>query len=192
MAHYRPVPGTASSSRRVVIAIHRERVASTPLVRSGCLLILAGIFLTAGCGQAQPEEALEGRSLNHAVLQLDQGASIESVENQLGQPRRVDAEGDRTSLSYGIWQLSFVDEHLTMRSKVVNPKGSRPIKGSRDLNQLVRRLRLGMNVGVVMKHLGIPETLYIIYGVEPAPVEVLRYGTWELTFVDRKLTQRAQ
>jgi len=118
--------------------------------------------------------------------------SAEDVKGRLGEPKREEGEGNTNALSYGIWQLTFVRDHLTTRSKVIVRPNGRPIVSDRNLNKAVRHLELGSRIGAVEAKLGTPEAVYVIYEAEPQPVRILRYGSWELTFVHRMLSQRAQ
>jgi hypothetical protein len=150
------------------------------------------IFCLPGCGSSQPEVAAKGTSLNRQILQLEQGASVDLVKEKLGEPDMESGDGVSEGLGYGIWQLTFVHEHLTMRSKVLVPSNGPPSAGGRSLSKKILQLSLGTKIGVAEENLGTPETVYLIYENEPQPTKVLRYGPWELTFVHGELSQRAR
>src|SRR4051794_32882761 len=104
--------------------------------------------------------------------------SVETVESRLGEPKAVDnsAEGVTTGLSYGLWQLTFSQGHLTTRSMVIVPPNGRSRGGVRDLDSAVRKLTLGTRLSVIRKKFGTPNSVYIIYEGDPEPVRILRYG----------------
>jgi hypothetical protein len=132
------------------------------------------------------------RDLGRQILQLEQGASSDSVKVQLGEPEAETSEGDTDGLSYGLWQLTFVDDRLTTRSKVIVPQGGHQVGGGPALSKKILGLQLGTKLGAVQATLGTPEMVYVIYEGEPQPVKILRYGAWELTFIDGRLSQRSQ
>lgn len=93
-------------------------------------------------------------------------------------------------MSYGVWQLSFVNDHLKMRSKVVVPAGSSPAH-DRDISRRIDHLSLGTRQAKTEATLGAPEVVYVIYEGAAEPIRILRYGKWELTFVHGALSFRA-
>jgi hypothetical protein len=152
---------------------------------------LTFVSCVVGCGQVE-KETKSGASLSREIRHLTQGMSVEMVESRLGEPKAEQSTGNADALSYGIWQLTFVRNHLATRSKVIVPSKSRRAMRGHEVNKVVRQLKLGAKIGVVEAKLGDPEVVYVIYEGDPQPVKVLRYGSWQLTFVHRKLSQRAQ
>lgn len=162
-------------------------------VASGLLIcIIFGTALLVGCGDPKQEAAESPTTLSRHVLQLEQGAPVESVKEQLGEPEAESTNGANGSLSYGIWQLAFVNGHLKTRSKVVVPKRSKSDVDTHIRSSVILGLHLGTKLGEVEVILGTPDVVYEIYEGQPRPVRVLRYGSWELTFENDVLTLRSQ
>jgi hypothetical protein len=153
---------------------------------------VALIMHLAGCGQQEQETVTRGADLNRQIIELEQGALVDDVKSQLGEPRAETNKGSVDGLSYGIWQLAFVDGRLTTRSKVINLGGGSSAEGGRALDKMILRLQLGTKLKVAETRLGTPEVMYVIYEGESQPIKILRYGPWELTFVKGQLSQRAQ
>jgi len=146
----------------------------------------------AGCGVSQQETAATGKSLIRQIIELEQGASVDSVKEQLGEPEADTSSGATEALSYGLWQLAFAHGHLKERSKVIVPRHGSAITESGNMTKKILRLPLGTKRAVAEATLGTPEVVYVIYEKQARPTKVLRYGSWELTFVRDALTQRAQ
>jgi hypothetical protein len=149
-------------------------------------------FTVSGCGDSGGKAVKSPEAVNREVLGLEQGASVDEVKDQLGEPGVESSVGSNDELSYGIWQLAFVDGGLKSRSKVIVPKQSPSASEPGALSKTVRGIHLGTKRGNVEAILGIPEVVYVIYEGGAEPVRVLRYGSWELTFVHGALTLRAQ
>jgi hypothetical protein len=145
----------------------------------------------AGCGDTQHTK-YHGEALTQAVRKLEQGASIEAVTSQLGDAISEAKRDSETMLNYGMWQLSFVNDHLTTRSRVAIPEQAQPIQESRRLERKILSLARGISIGRARSMLAVPEEIYEIYEDSPRPTEILRYGSWELSFVNGKLSQRSK
>jgi len=150
------------------------------------------IVCLAGCGTSQHETAATGKSLIRQIIQLEQGASVDSVKEQLGEPEADRSSGASEALSYGIWQLTFAHSHLIERSKVIVPRHGNSLTADGNMTKKILRLPLGTKRAVAESMLGTPEVVYVDYEKQARPTKILRYGSWELTFVRGVLTQRAQ
>jgi hypothetical protein len=146
----------------------------------------------SGCGGSGGEAVKSPEAVNRQILHLEQGVSVDEVKAQIGEPDVESTVGSNDELRYGIWQLAFTDGRLNTRSKVIAPKQSPSVSEPGALSKTVRGLHLGAKLGNVEAILGIPEVVYVVYEGRAEPVRVLRYGSWELTFVDGALTLRAQ
>lgn len=163
----------------------------TPATTLACLVSVA--LCLAGCGSSQEEEAaLSPEALSRQILHLEQGASVESVRDLLGEPDLERSEGSSEGLSYGVWELAFVDGRLSTRSKVIVRKDGPSVTEDREISRAIRRLQRGTRLRKIEAILGSPEVVYVIYEGQTQPVRVLRYGSWELTFVRGVLTLRAR
>ena len=156
---------------------------------TACVAIVVACLV--GCGRSQQETAATSKSLNEKIPQLEQGASVDVVKEQLGEPEADAIDGVREALSYGVWQLSFVNDRLEMRSKVVVPRKRPSRAGDHDVNMKIVRLPLGTTRGKAEARLGAPEVVYVIYEGESEPIRILRYGQWELTFTHGALSFRS-
>jgi len=78
----------------------------------------------SGCGGSGGEDGKSPEALNGQILHLELGVSVDEVKDQLGEPDVESSVGSNDELSYGIWQLAFVDGGLKTRSKVIVPKGA--------------------------------------------------------------------
>lgn len=164
--------------------MYLSRVAVVPL------LVIA--IAMGGCGESSESDPLTGRVLSEEIAQLSQGLSEQTVIDRLGEPLAEFHHGSDTELSYGAWQLSFVNDELQRRSLVFAPQHGQRLKQTPKLERTILRLRLGSSIADVEAWLGIPQVVYVIYEDDPSPIKVLRYGPWQLTFVDGRLEQRAQ
>lgn len=158
----------------------------------GWVAVALFALAASGCGGSGEEPAKAPEAVNRQILQLEQGVSVDEVKDQLGEPNVEGSAGSNDELSYGIWQLAFVDDGLITRSKVIVPKQNQPAREPGSLSRTVRGLHLGTKLRNVEAILGVPESVYVIYEGRVRPVRVLRYGSWELTFVDGTLANRAQ
>lgn len=152
-----------------------------------CVLLLAEI----GCGHAQNTTS-DREGLTQHILGLEEGASLASVKSQLGEAVSEVRQGGEIVLNYGTWQLSFVHERLRKRSRVFVPRYAHAIQESPRLDARILNLSLGISIRQAEAALGMPEVIYEIYEDSSRPTEVLRYGSWELSFSDGKLSQRSQ
>lgn len=167
-----------------------------PLTKVGVWLMLGcgvtlGAFLV-GCGDSQHQTEATPRILTRQIINLRQGASVDLVKQRLGEPDAERSEGNSESLSYGIWQLSFVDNRLETRSKVIAPKNGHLALQSPKITKKVLHLKLGTKLNEVEAKLGAPETVSVIYEGQSRPIRILSYASWQLTFVHGALSQRAQ
>jgi hypothetical protein len=149
------------------------------------------VLALSGCGGPE-DTAVPPDTLNRRVLHLQQGESVDQVKSQIGEPDVESSAGSNEYLSYGIWQLAFIEGRLEARSRVIIPSGDPSVMKPRELSRLVRALHLGTGVREVQALLGAPEAVYLTYEGDAQPVRVLRYAPWELTFVGGALTLRAQ
>lgn len=153
------------------------------LLACGCL----------GCGGAEMQATrLAGQELDDRVLQLKQDVPISDVVADLGPPVSEVGDESRKELNYGAWQLSFVCCRLSRRSRVRVPRGAKATPESSYLSQMVLNLHLGISVRMIENRLGTPEVIYEVFEGAPVPIKTLRYGSWELTFRNGQLFQRAQ
>jgi hypothetical protein len=160
---------------------------------AGSLIVCFLACVCAGCGGGETQATrLVGRGLDESVLRLEQDTSIGDVIAELGPPVSEVGDEARKELNYGTWQLSFVNGRLSRRSRVRVPPGAKAIPESSHLNQRVLGLHLGIAVRRIEKRLGIPEVIYEEFERSPMPIKTLRYGSWELTFRNGRLYQRAQ
>ncbi len=188
-------------ARRSILHPHRQglrlgalRIA--PLTGVGVWLMLAcvvmlGAFLT-GCGDSHQETEATSSALTRQIISLRQGVSVDFVKQRLGEPDAERSDGDSESLSYGIWQLSFVENRLETRSKVIAPKNGQLVLQSPKVTKKVLQLKIGTKLKDVEAKLGAPETVSVIYEGQSRPIRILSYASWELTFVHGALSQRAQ
>jgi hypothetical protein len=154
--------------------------------------VLLLIVCLAGCGASQQETSPTGKFLGRQIIQLEQGASVDSVREQLGEPEADTRSGASEALSYGIWQLTFEHGRLLERSKVIVPRHGSSVTEGGNITKKILMLPLGTKRAVAEATLGTPEVVYVIYEQQARPTKILRYGPWELTFVQGALTQRAQ
>jgi hypothetical protein len=161
-------------------------------VLASAAVVVALITSLSGCGQSEQQTVARGAVLSRQILQLEQGASVDAVKNQLGEPKSETNKSVHAGLNYGIWQLTFVHDGLTTRSKVIVPQNGRPIEGNRALGRKILRLRLGTRLEAAEEKLGTPEVVYVVYEGAPQPIKILGYFPWELTFINGKLSQRSQ
>jgi hypothetical protein len=145
-----------------------------------------------GCNSSRQETEAKDQVSTREILELEQGASVDSVKERLGDPLEDTSTSTSEALSYGIWQLTFVNGHLTTRSKVIVQKDGRSNIVGRNLTKTILGLPLGTDIATAKAKLGTPEVVYVIYEDRSSPTKVLRYGSWELTFIDDALTQRAR
>ena len=114
------------------------------------------------------------------------------MEERLGEPEEDTSSSASEALSYGIWQLTFENGHLIKRSKVIVPRHGRSVTEGGNMTKKILRLALGTKRAIAEATLGTPEVVYVIYEKQARPTKILRYGSWELTFVRGALTQRSQ
>lgn len=101
-------------------------------------------------------------------------------------------QGSETVLNYGAWQLSFINDRLERRYRVLVTGHVFTRDERRRLEKEIPDLSRGMSISKVRALFGKPETIYEIYEGKIKATRVLRYGPWELSFVGGKLSQRSQ
>jgi hypothetical protein len=153
--------------------------------------VMLGAFLV-GCGDSHHQTEATPGVLTRQIINLRQGVSVDLVKQRLGEPDAERSEGNSESLSYGIWQLSFVDNRLKTRSKVIAPENGHLVLQSPKITKKVLQLKLGTKLNEVEAKLGAPETVSVIYEGQSQPIRILSYASWQLTFVHGALSQRAQ
>ena len=154
-------------------------------------VVMLGAFLV-GCGDSHQETEATPRALARQIVNFKQGVSVDLVKQRLGEPDAERSGGNSESLSYGIWQLSFVNNRLETRSKLIGPKNGHLVLQSPKVTKKVLQLEIGTKLKEVETKLGAPETVAVIYEGQSRPIRILSYASWELTFVDGALSQRAQ
>lgn len=162
-------------------------------LRLGALacVVMLGTFLV-GCGDSQEQTEATPKAMTRQIIGLRQGVSVEFVKQRLGEPDAERSDGNSESLSYGIWQLSFVGDHLETRSKFIAPKNGHLVLQSPRVTKKVLQLDVGTKLKDVEARLGAPEAVSVIYEGQSRPIRILTYASWQLTFVHGVLSQRAQ
>lgn len=157
---------------------------------------LVGIAISAwslvGCS-SQDAGSLTSSPLrfDQKALNLSQGASLEDVKANLGEPVSEATDGSEATLNYPPWQLHFQEGEL--RQRVRETRSGRTSLSGRILDRKVLlRLMPGMTVRAVRKSLGTPEVYEQIYESARRPDVVLRYAYWELYFRKGRLVRRTK
>jgi hypothetical protein len=114
------------------------------------------------------------------------------VQAKLGEPVAEFVSGSEGALTYGTWRLIFLEDKLVRRFHELHRKAI-------DLNQPpsvyddeVESLRRGISSGAAEQRLGVPQVREMLFERHHHPVEILRYGRWELQFEDGRLTVRTR
>lgn len=145
--------------------------------------------LVTGCSEDTHRSRQDSRSFTQQVTGLAQGASLDAVKTELGVPRSEFSVEDEVILNYVPWQLRFVDGMLWERRRERRPEGA-SVSGRVLDQRVVFALKLGMSVRSVETRLGTPDAFENVYRGTGKRYSVLRYGPWELTFSDGRLTHR--
>ncbi len=156
-----------------------------------CAALLAALaaFCCAGCGGGGTASYGSTHGRNASIAQLRLGEAVDGVIDEIGQPRDVTKEGRSEELNYGEWQLRFTDGKLASKSIVRGPQGRLP-DSPKVTTPRVLGLRLGMSIDAVERQLGRPQNLSETWEGNEERVSNLRYGEWQLTFVNGRLDQR--
>jgi hypothetical protein len=125
------------------------------------------------------------------VLNLTQGASLEDVKDNLGEPVSEATFGSEATLNYHSWQLHFQEGGLRQRVRETR-SGRTSLSGPILDHKVIFRLTPGMTVRAVRKTLGSPEVYYQIYESAEKPALVLHYAYWELYFQKKRLVRRTK
>ena len=158
---------------------------------------LVGIAISAGnlVGCSSQDTGSPTRSplrLDQKVLNLPQGASLEDVKANLGDPVSKATYSSEATLNYPPWQLHFQEGELRQRVRETR-SGKRTSLSGRILDRKVLlRLMPGMTVRAVRRTLGNPEVYEQIYESSRKPAVVLRYAYWELYFRRGRLVRRTK
>lgn len=156
-----------------------------------CALIL-GVGV-AGCSQESATQVISRKALDRRILQLQQGASVESVEAELGGPVSEFTESpERSALHYGPWLLLFNGQGLERRIRQRKPSHRPSISFTGAFDSKVLMLRLGMSLDAVRSKLGQPQWYEEVFEGSAYPEKVLRYGPWELSFSQGELARRTR
>lgn len=172
----------------------KSDVASRRKVRCVAVVAVSVVLLwvLSGCGSDSGSSTIDAFQLTENVRGLDQGALLGEVEATLGEPISRVEGASGVELNYGMWQLAFHGERLQRRSRVLAGKAASTFRARspQELDELVTGLKLGSSLLSVERLLGSPASVYEI--VEDEAIRILRYGAWELTFEDGKLSQRSK
>ena len=170
--------------------------------RLSLILLIAGI-VSAGCSRQTERSTVSSKkavkNLDHEVVMFQQGTPIETVRTALGKPESEFIQGTEASLYYGLWQLIFDEGELTRRIRIHEQK-HRPLlpfdkaseRKSRALDHKVLELHHGMPISVVKLKLGAPDTYEEVLESVPIRETILRYESWELTFIYGRLRSRTK
>jgi len=154
-----------------------------------CLLIsLAALVAFAACGQDGSQAASVGL-FDEKIPQLCNGASVEEVEDRLGDPRnRAVLEKGEVALYYGLWQL-FFEPGLTVRVRYYKAGYWPPGQPVGELDREVRKLESRISLATAEHQLGKPESWQIEV---PKKTEDLWYGPgrWKLVFSHGSLVRK--
>jgi hypothetical protein len=124
------------------------------------------------------------------IVGLQQGMSLVSVRSQLGEPLSESNASGEAALQYKGWLLLFHNNNLERRIRQHWPHHpiTRSLKGMLDAKVLA--LHRGVSVRSVRADLGAPDSYEEVFEATRRPELILRYGPWEVAFVDGKLNRR--
>jgi hypothetical protein len=145
-----------------------------------------------GCGsKVGPTVSREG-SPNRQAGSMSLGATINETIARLGEPVSRSGEAGGEELNYGFWQLEFKSGQLVrkVRVRVPTPGGKSPV--AHNASTEIQKLVPGVKNSAVRQSLGRPEEVYESWEGDGEEEVVLRYGEWELAFVDGVLVQRSR
>jgi hypothetical protein len=163
------------------------------LQRSATLIVVFGVMATLGVGCGGGGESVRSippSAVRASFTQRGSGASAEEVLKLLGPPISRVSEGGREELNYGVGQVVINDGRLERKTIVRSPapESQRATVTTKE----ILGLSLGAPLRSVERQLGLPEASYETWEGQNERVAVLRYGEWQLTFVEDHLTQRSR
>lgn len=157
-------------------------------VTAALLSIVLCIVGAGGCGGTD-ETVLSPKELLGDIALLKLGVPESQVVDAVGDPISRSATGSIDEWNYGSWQLTFRDGRLIRKARVrMPPKHGPPATNASGIADL----QAGITIGQTETDLGTPEAIYEIWEGREEQVTVLRYGAWQLTFVDGQLSQKAR
>lgn len=158
----------------------------------GLIAIAISAWTLGGCSSQDVGSTIGSpRRFDKRVLILPQGASLEEVKTNLGEPVSEATFGSEVTLNYRSWQLHFQKGELYQRVREVRSGKTSPTGRVLD-HKVIFRLMPGMTVRAVRETLGTPEVYEQIYESARKPAVVLRYAYWELYFRNKLLVRRTQ
>jgi hypothetical protein len=161
------------------------------------LALVSSGLVVVGCSESDegPRQATSGEVHGPKVLSLEQGASVDDVVVELGEPVSEFTDEEVTALHYlgddGVWHLTFEDGRLRVRARERRYHSAHAPHG-RALDRDVLGLHPGMTIRAVESRLGKPQVYEEEFEGAPRPREVFRYGVWELSFSNGRLTFRTK
>jgi hypothetical protein len=179
--------GQGGGARSPGAVLTRRRAA-----KAAALVTAAGViaFCGAGCGGSVKGTApIPPSELRAEFAQVKIGAPGNEVQELLGMPIGRTSEGGIEEWNYGAWQIVLNNGRVERKVSVRRP-GPVSSREGRVSATDVLALPLGITVHAAERHLGKPEASYVTWEGQDEKVTVLRYGEWQLTFVDAHLTQR--
>lgn len=189
-------------ARKVLLVINRLRTALPPSVLMGgnftiraagalSLAALVALSCLLGCSGEKSAPPLGAGELNRRILGLENGLSLTSVKQLLGQPESefVESNGDGT-LNYLGWRLEFRTDRLSRRIHEVFRRGAGRLQRGYPSSAQVLDLRRGMLLSALVTRLGGPDVVEVEYGANDRVERVLHYGPWELRFREGRLRLR--
>jgi len=155
-------------------------------------LVLFVVLSFVGCGNGgSGSDASVRRSpveVEGLAARMQLGTSVQAVLGELGRPSTRVVEGRTEALNYGGWDLEFEDRRLARKSTSRNPRGG--VRPKSNFNKVVLGLTLGETIDEVRPKLGRPEGIIETWEGHDEKVTVLRYGGWQITFVNGRLEER--
>lgn len=156
------------------------------------VLCVVGLLTACGVGCGGRGESTRTIPRNVALVNFTRigiGAPVDEVLNGLGPPISTTSEGNREELNYGPWQIVVNDGIVERKTIVRRPPPSNRRTGKVSAKEILGLAR-GLALRSVQRLFGAPEARYESWEGRNERVAVLRYGEWQLTFVDGRLTQR--
>jgi outer membrane protein assembly factor BamE (lipoprotein component of BamABCDE complex) len=170
----------------------RRAAGGRPAIWLGLVGITISAWNLGGCSSQDGGSSTRSpRTFDQKVLNFPQGASLEDVKANLGEPVSETTFGSEATLNYRLWQLHFQDGELRRRVHETRSGRTSPTGPILD-HKVIFRLVPGMTVRAVRKALGTPEVYEQIYESARKPALVLRYAYWELYFQQERLVRRTK